>query len=53
MKLHLNFPEAPLSRHSGANCTHKEWEAALSHVGGTQLRKPTVWGMLCDLRKIT
>lgn len=53
IELHVNLPEVLLSRHSGAKCTHEGQEAGLSHVGGTQLRKPTVWGLLRDLRQIT
>lgn len=51
--IHLNFPEALLNRHSGENCTYKGQEAGAGHVGGTQLRKPTVWELLCDLGQVT
>lgn len=51
--MHLYFLEAILSRYSVAKCTHKEQEAGLSHVSETQLKKPTVWGLLCDLGQIT
>lgn len=42
--VYLNLPGLILSRHSGAKYTHKGQEVGQSHVGGTQFRKPMVWG---------